>query len=101
MFSEWLKEKFSKLLSDAPARSHSPADGPGFTLITFEMMQKGAIIPRRGGKVRQIGVMVDGSVRLVTSGDRVDRETYEALVQMGAVLPPARERGGVGESGEE
>lgn len=59
-----------------------------FYHIDFDMMLKGAIIKRRGGPVRQLGVTVGGSTRLVTSGDTVDRETYEALLAAGAIAPP-------------
>jgi len=53
------------------------------------MMLKGSIVQRRGVPVRQFGVYVKGSIRLVTSGDHVDRETYEALLAEGAIEPPA------------
>lgn len=53
--------------------------------IEFDMMLKGAIIKRRGGQVRQLGVTVNGSTRLVTSGDVVDRDTFEALLAAGAI----------------
>ena len=57
-----------------------------FYHIAFDMMVKGAIVKRRSGPVRQFGVTVDGSTRLVTSGDTVDRDTYEALLAMGAIV---------------
>jgi hypothetical protein len=56
--------------------------------IEFDTLLKGSIVQRRGVAVRQFGVYVNGAVRLVTSGDRVDRETYEALVAEGAIQPP-------------
>lgn len=49
------------------------------------MMLKGRIYKRGSASVRQCGVTVRGSTRLVTSGDWVDQETYEALVECGAV----------------
>lgn len=55
--------------------------------IDFDMMLKGSIYQRRKGPVRQYGVTVNGSTRLVTSGDTVDFETYRALVAAGAVRP--------------
>ena len=64
-----------------------------FYKIDFDMMLKGCVVKRRGGAVRQFGVTVDGSTRLVTSGDTVDRRTYQALVAAGAlrVTPPTQE----------
>jgi len=58
-----------------------------FVLIDFDMMTKGAISTRKGTRIRQYCVTVGGSPRLVTSGDTVDRETYQALVAAGAVAP--------------
>ena len=57
--------------------------------LDFEMMLRGNVIDRPEGKVRQIGVTVDGSTKVVTSGDLIDRETYEALIRAGAVQPKA------------
>ena len=65
-----------------------PADA---VRITFEMMKKGHIIKRGRETLRQIGVTVDGSTRLVTSGDVVDRDTYEALVRAGIVSTSGRQ----------
>ncbi len=61
--------------------------GPDLVRIDFEMMQKGHIIQRGKVKCRQCGVTVAGSTRLVTSGDVVDRETYEALLASGIIRP--------------
>jgi hypothetical protein len=55
--------------------------------IDFEMMLKGSTHKRRKGLVRQYGVTVNGSTRLVTSGDVVDLDTYKALLAAGAVRP--------------
>lgn len=55
-------------------------------------MQKGFLYKRRSGMVRQFGVTVRGATRLVTSGDWVDRETYEALVRAGAIRPAVAEK---------
>lgn len=63
--------------------------------IEFEMMKKGSILHRRGKPIRQCGVTVSGSTRLVTSGDVVDRKTYDALVAAGVIAPlPAYEADG-------
>jgi len=58
--------------------------------IDFEMMRKGHIVNRGSKKVRQIGVTVNGSTRLVTSGDMVDQATYEALMRAGIIETPRR-----------
>jgi hypothetical protein len=55
--------------------------------IDFDMMLKGSVFKRRRGTVRQFGVTVNGSTRLVTSGDVVDLDTYKALVAAGAIRP--------------
>jgi hypothetical protein len=62
---------------------------PSFYRIEFEMLKKGAVLQRRGKPIRQFAVTVNMSTRVVTSGEVVDRETYEALVAAGAVDLPA------------
>jgi hypothetical protein len=57
--------------------------------IDFDMMLKGSIYQRRKGPVRQFGVTVNGATRLVTSGDTVDLDTYNALLAAGAIRPVA------------
>jgi hypothetical protein len=59
--------------------------------IGYDMMLKGSLIQRRRGVVRQFGVTVNGSTRLVTSGDTVDLDTYHALLAAGAIRPIAPE----------
>jgi hypothetical protein len=56
--------------------------------IGFDMMVRGIFTTRRGKEIRQCGVTVDGSTRLVTSGDTVDHNTYEALIRAGVIVPP-------------
>jgi hypothetical protein len=56
-----------------------------FFQIDLEMMLKGSFCKRHKKTVRQFGVTVNGATRLVTSGDMVDRETYEALRAAGAI----------------
>ena len=63
---------------------------PELFRIDFEMMRKGHVINRGSKKVRQIGVTVDGSTRLVTSGDMVDQATYDALLRAGIIDAPRR-----------
>ena len=58
--------------------------------IEYDMLLKGSVYMRRGKPIRQFGVTVDGATRLVTSGDLVDRKTYEALVGVGAIRPVPR-----------
>jgi hypothetical protein len=59
--------------------------------IDFDMMLKGSICKRRRVTVRQFGVTVNGSTRLVTSGDTVDRDTYNALLAVEAIRPSKSE----------
>ena len=68
-----------------PPDMPSPSERPQLYRIDFDMMLKGSIYPRRGGPVRQYGVTVNGSTRLVTSGEMVDEETLRALIAAGAV----------------
>jgi hypothetical protein len=75
-----------------PSAGRAPApetasQAPAFYPITFDMMQKGAVIRRKGREVKQYAVSIGGIPRLVTSGDTVDRKTYEALVAAGALVP--------------
>ena len=53
--------------------------------IDFDMMLKGSICKRGRQTVRQFGVTVGGATRLVTSGDVVDRDMYDALLKAGAL----------------
>ncbi len=55
--------------------------------IDFDMMLKGSTYNRPSGKVKQYGVTVDGATRVITSGDFVDRDTYDALIKAGAIRP--------------
>lgn len=70
-----------------------PSDGAGpdrqqeLFRIDFDMMLKGSICKRRREVVRQFGVTVNGSTRLVTSGDMVDLDTYKALLAAAAIRP--------------
>lgn len=66
----------------------APHDRQQLHRIDFEMMLKGSVYRRRRGTVRQYGVTVNGSTRLVTSGDVVDDDTFHALIVAGAIRPP-------------
>ena len=63
--------------------------------VTFDMMTKGSVQVRGRKKVRQFAVMVGASIRLVTSGDMVDHETYQALLAAAAVRPEEASPDGV------
>ncbi len=81
---------FRKRTRRTPEPAHdpvSPGAAPLGYRIEFDMMMKGNIYKRPSGTVRQYGVTVRGCTRLVTSGDWVDRDTYEALMEAGAVRP--------------
>ena len=70
----------------------TPVDpSPQLYRIGYDMMLKGSICKRRKGPVRQYGVTVNGATRLVTSGDTVDEETYDALLRVGAIRPQGLE----------
>ncbi len=56
-------------------------------LIEREMMLKGTDVPRGNKIVRQFAVMVNGAVYVVTSGERVNRAVYEALLEANAIIP--------------
>jgi len=49
--------------------------GEAFVKIEYDMMQKGSHVVRHGVEMRQYLIMVNGSVRIVNSGDVVDRAT--------------------------
>jgi len=89
---------FRRKKRQVPPGSESGIDEePQLYQIDFDMMLKGSVFKRRKGMVRQFGVTVNGSTKLVTSGDIVDRETYRALVAAGAIRPlGAREPGAKG-----
>ena len=80
----------------APDSGSDPGEGVARAeqiRIDFDMMLKGSVNMRRGKPIRQYGVTVNGATRLITSGDVVDRKTYDALVAAGAVKP-VRHSGG-------
>ena len=83
---DWFKKWFSpsELPNTVAASSHHDTDG---ILIPIDMMLKGNYFDRPRGKVRQCAVTIEGSTRLVTSGDKVDRETYKALLEVKAIKP--------------
>lgn len=79
----WLKDI---LRSQEIKESQSIPEGETF-LIERERMIKGSDVVRGNKIVRQFAVMVNGSVHVVTSGDRVSRAVYEALLEAKAITP--------------
>jgi hypothetical protein len=57
--------------------------------IDIDMLLKGSVYDRPSGRVKQYGVTVDGATKVITSGDFVDRDTYDALIKAGAIRPMA------------
>ena len=80
--------------SGNPPQQERRAEGgsaPRYYTVEYDQMMKGVDVMRHGRRVRQFAVMVGGNVRVVTSGDTVDLETYQALVAANAVPSlPAR-----------
>lgn len=75
---------------NSPSESRGEPEGAGqpeLYRIDYDMMLKGSVAMRRGRPIRQFGVTVDGATKLITSGDVVDRKTYDALLAAGAVKP--------------
>lgn len=82
---------FGKRREGAPGGARGPAYPavePEMYVVSYENMLKGNKVMRRGKPIRQVAIVVEGTVKLITSGDRVDRRTYDALIGAG-VLPPA------------
>ena len=69
------------------ARGAESTGGRRVVRIDFDMMLKGSVYSRPSGKVKQYGVTVDGATKVVTSGDFVDRDTYDALIKANAIRP--------------
>ncbi len=84
----------TQLRQEAESARQEP---PALFKVDYDLMVKGSDVKRNGKPIRQFGVTIDGSTRLITSGDVVDRKTYEALLAVGAI----RERSIQEISGEE
>lgn len=69
-----------------------PAVEQELYVVAYESMQKGNKLFRKGKPIRQVAIVVQGTARLVTSGDRVDRRTFEALIGAGVLPPPSAPR---------
>lgn len=72
------------------AESGQDGSQPALMRLEFDMLLKGNVYDRPEGKVRQYGVTVDGATRVVTSGDMIDRDTFQALVSVGAIRPSSK-----------
>lgn len=72
--------------SGAGGSVFSPVE-PELYVVAYENMLKGNKLIRRGTPIRQAAVVVDGTVKLITSGDKVNRRTYDALIDAGIVAP--------------
>ena len=82
---------FGKRQNVSPAGKEAgvrPAVEPELYLVAYDSMQKGNKLLRKGKPIRQVAIVVDGTAKLVTSGDRVDRRTIEALIGAGVLPPP-------------
>jgi hypothetical protein len=87
----WFRKQSAQGASGRPR-----AGGADGFLITEDMLIRGTVSMRRGKPIRQIGVTVNGSTVLVTTGDTVSLDTFEALVAVGAVAgsrPPSGPKG--------
>jgi hypothetical protein len=93
--------QFMKRRRQEPSQALQAAGAKGESYkIDFDMMIKGHIATRKRSKVRQYCVTVGGASRLVTSGDVVDRTTYDALLAAGAIkaVPEAGKAETVGDA---
>ncbi len=89
-FWDRVRGAFSKS-ADSPAAAargtEAAVGGRRVVRIDFDMMLKGSVYNRPSGKVKQYGVTVDGATKVITSGDFVDRDTYDALIKANAIRP--------------
>lgn len=81
------RKKLGNRPTDATLRPGNPTPQAGLYHVTGDIMRKGSVTVRQGKEVRQYGLSFKGVVRLVTSGDVVDRETYDALIAAGVIDP--------------
>ena len=85
---------FVELLSTTPNHTGDIAGAHVAPTVTHETRDRMARRQRPGGAIRAAwNRSVAGATRLVTSGDVVDRATYDALIAAGAIRPrpPASE----------
>lgn len=82
----WKRQRSESTSATEEIRAWVPPDMPQFE-VHFDDMLKGYYVERKGERIRQFCVYVDGASRLVTSGDIVDRVTFKALIEAGAVEP--------------
>lgn len=82
----WKRQRSESTTATLEIRTWQPPHMPQFE-VHFDDMLKGYFAERDGERIRQFCVYVDGASRLVTSGDTVDRITFRALIEAGAVQP--------------
>ncbi len=88
VFEGVLRVLFGKRRQSPAARPSGSAPGGAAAdtyVVAYERMLKGNQLLRRGRPIRQVAIVVHGTAKLVTSGDMVDRKTYEALVLAGVL----------------
>jgi len=87
---DWINS-WKKRLQTRPFSKYGQQSHNDQIFIHIDMLLKGNFYNRPGGRVRQCAVTVDGATRLVTSGEWVDKSTYDALIEFQAVLPQKKE----------
>jgi hypothetical protein len=87
---DWINSWKKRLQTKSFSRHRQQSDGDQI-FIHIDMLLKGNFYNRPGGRVRQCAVTVDGATRLVTSGEWVDKSTYNALIQFDAIRPQEKE----------
>jgi hypothetical protein len=87
---EWINNWKKRLQTRSFSRHNRQSDSDQI-FVHIDMLLKGNFYNRPGGRVRQCAVTVDGATRLVTSGEWVDRETYDALIEFQAIRPQDKE----------
>ncbi len=80
----WKRQRSEGMTATEEIREWRPPEMPQFE-VRFDDMLKGYYANRNGERIRQFCVYVDGASRLVTSGDIVDRTTFDALIEAGVV----------------
>jgi hypothetical protein len=89
-FWDRVRGAFSRTAGNAPVAprgAETATTARRVVRIDFDMMLKGSVYNRPSGKVKQYGVTVNGATRVITSGDFLDRETYDALIKANAIRP--------------
>jgi hypothetical protein len=82
-----LFDRFMKIFESFQSESVGTQVHSARHKIEFDMLLKGTLYDRSNGQVRQCAVTVNGATKLVTSGDVVGQDIYDALVEYGAIAP--------------